>query len=95
MKMQIDTKALDAALKDMVELKQSLLDSAYKHFVSITPVNTGNARRNTKQTKDAINADYPYADRLDNGWSKQAPEGMTGPTEQFLENEIQNILKGK
>lgn len=95
MKMKIDTKALEASLADMSELKQSLLDLAYKHFVSITPVRSGNARHNTKQTKDSIDADYPYADRLDTGWSKQAPGGMTGPTEKFLENEVQNILKGK
>lgn len=95
MKMKIDTKALEAELADMRELKESLLVAAYKHFVSITPVRSGNARRNTKQTKDTIEADYPYANRLDTGWSKQAPNGMTGPTEQFLENEVQNILKGK
>lgn len=109
MKMKIDTKALEAELADMAELKTSLLQSAYKHFVSITPVGNpatwkskppanytpGNARRNTKLTRDSIEADYPYAERLDSGWSKQAPDGMTKPTEQFLENEVQNILKGK
>ena len=95
MKMKIDTRALEAELADMAELKTSLLQSAYKHFVSITPVRSGNARRNTKLTRDSIQADYPYAERLDTGWSKQATDGMTGPTEQFLENEVQNILKGK
>jgi hypothetical protein len=95
MKMKIDTKALEAELADMAELKTSLLANAYKYFVSITPVRSGNARRNTKLTRDSIEADYPYAERLDTGWSKQATDGMTKPTEQFLENEVQNILKGK
>lgn len=96
MKMKIDTKALEAELADMAELKTNLLQSAYKYFVSITPVRSGNARRNTKLTRDSIEADYPYAERLDTGWSKQFEgKGMTGPTEQFLENEVQNILKGK
>ena len=95
MKMKIDTRALEAELADMAELKTSLLENAYKYFVSITPIQSGNARRNTKLTRDSIQADYPYAERLDTGWSKQATDGMTGPTEQFLENEVQNILKGK
>jgi hypothetical protein len=96
MKMKIDTKALEAELADMAELKTSLLENAYKYFVSITPYQSGNARRNTKLTRDSIEADYPYAERLDTGWSKQFEgKGMTGPTEQFLENEVQNILKGK
>ena len=93
--MKIDTRALEAELADMAELKTSLLENAYKYFVSITPIQSGNARRNTKLTRDSIQADYPYAERLDTGWSKQATDGMTGPTEQFLENEVQNILKGK
>jgi len=109
MKMKIDTRAVDQLLQDSAELKQALIDNAYKHFVSITPIGKpstwkskppanytpGNARRSTKQTKNGIEADYPYAERLDEGWSKQAPKGMTNPTLEFLENEVQNILKGK
>jgi hypothetical protein len=109
MKMKIDTKQLDQLLQDSAELKEALAEAAYKHFVSLTPVGKpstwkskppanytpGNARRNTKKTKDGVEADYAYAERLDTGWSKQAPHGMTAPTVEFLENEVQNILKGK
>lgn len=109
MRMKVDTKELDSLFEDLTELKHSVMQSAYKHFVSTTPVGDpstwksapppnykpGNARRNTKLDKDVIVADYPYAERLDKGWSKQAPKGMTEPTEKFIENEIQNILKGR
>jgi hypothetical protein len=109
MKMKIDTRAVDQLLQDSVELKQSLIDAAYKHFVAITPIGNpstwkskppagyqpGNARKSTKKNKDSVEADYAYAERLDKGWSKQAPDGMTGPTIEFLQLEVQNILKGK
>jgi hypothetical protein len=40
----------------------------------------GNAKRRTRKTGNDIDANYAYAVRLDNGWSKQAPNGMTEPT---------------
>ena len=49
-------------------------------FKQLTPIDTGNARKKTTlQNKTTIVADYPYAVRLNNGWSKQAPSGMTTP----------------
>lgn len=95
MKISIDTKDLNNLLKDVESLKPDLLNSAYKFFVAHTPIRSGNARRNTIKTDDAIIADYAYAQRLDEGYSKQSPEGMTGPTLEFLEKEVEKILKGK
>ena len=66
---------------------------AYKEFVRVTPVRSGNARRKTKLQKDTIVADYPYAQRLDEGYSKQAPQGMTKPTEDFIRKEIDKIMR--
>lgn len=40
----------------------------------------GNARRKTKLQGNEIQANYPYAKRLEEGWSSQAPDGMTEPT---------------
>jgi hypothetical protein len=96
MKMRVDLKEFEKDLADMAELKESVMKNAYRYFVSITPKDKGNARRNTKLVRDVIEADYPYAERLDNGWSKQyGGKGMTKPTEEFIEKEIDNILKGK
>jgi hypothetical protein len=68
----------------------ALLDLAYKHFVSITPIDQGNARRSTKKLgSDTIHADYAYATRLDNGWSKQyGGKGMSQPTIEYLQKYI-------
>lgn len=40
----------------------------------------GNARRKTVVKNNEIQANYPYAQRLEEGYSSQAPKGMTEPT---------------
>lgn len=78
---------------------QSKLDivpkQAHKVFVANTPVRSGNARRNTKLQKDTIAASYPYAKRLNEGWSKQSPKGMVEPTLDFIRKRIKQIFAGK
>jgi hypothetical protein len=76
------------------ELKQ-LPAEVHKEFVNTTPIRSGNARRNTKLQGNEIKANYPYAKKLDEGYSPQAPNGMTKPVEQFMKRRINQILKGK
>lgn len=81
-------KALDPA---------NLAREAYDYFKDITPiarVNGGNARRSTRLQGDEIQADYAYAQRLDDGYSPQAPSGMTRPTEKFIQEYIKKQAKG-
>lgn len=77
---------------------KQLTDVAYKKFVDVTPVKTGNAKRNTKKSGNSIDANYPYAEVLDQGrgyrdgqmrGSTQAPKGMTEPTIEHLRKYIQ------
>jgi hypothetical protein len=64
---------------------------AAKEFKDITPKDTGNARRNTTLKGNEIQANYPYANRLNQGWSKQAPDGMTKATIEFIRRLIRRI----
>ena len=83
-------------LKKQERAIKQIPDQAYKVFVKETPKKTGNARRNTKlKGKKQIVADYAYAQRLDEGWSKQSPEGMVQPTEEFIINRFNDIMSGK
>ena len=67
---------------------------AHKKWVEVTPKRTGNAKRRTKfEGGDTINADYPYARRLDKGYSKQAPKGMLDPTVKFIKDELDKIFR--
>lgn len=73
---------------------KNLAAKAYTFFKNITPYDTRNAQRNTVLNGDEIQANYPYAQRLDNGWSKQnGGKGMTKPTEKFIRGEIKKLGK--
>lgn len=64
---------------------------AFAYWRKITPKRTGNAKRKTKLVGDTIQANYKYAVPLDQGRSKQAPQGMSAPTEKY----IARLIKGK
>lgn len=91
------SNTLKPTLQKMQQKLNKLPDEAYKVFVSETPIRSGNARRNTKLKKSSkqIQANYPYAQRLDQGWSKQSPDGMVKPTEEFIINRFHQIMSGK
>lgn len=78
---------LDRIQRELRELPKE----AYNFWVGITPKQSGNARRNTNLSGKTITANYPYARRLDEGYSKQAPKGMSTPTEAY----IRRLLKQK
>jgi hypothetical protein len=59
--------------------------AALDYFVKETPVRSGNARRNTQLQGTEIQANYDYAERLNTGSSRQAPQGMTDPTERYID----------
>lgn len=70
----------------------SLPKQAFDVWKGVTPVKSGNARRKTTLAGNEIRADYPYAVPLDKGRSKQAPQGMLKPTDQFIRNKVKKIL---
>jgi len=57
---------------------------AERYFKSVTPVRSGNARRQTDLRDNTIVADYNYAQPLNKGKSRQAPKGMTEPTIDYI-----------
>lgn len=84
--------------KRLEEIKSSLTPQklarvAYGEFYRTTPVRSGNARSNTDLRNNRIEADYDYAQRLDEGWSKQAPRGMTEPTIRYIKEYIKKQEK--
>lgn len=87
---------LTSILKNVKRELQDLPKEALKVFIKNTPIRSGNARRNTKlKGKNVIHARYPYAQRLDEGYSKQSPDGMVKPTEEFIQKRLQEIAKRK
>lgn len=70
----------------------NITNVAYKAFVKNTPEKSGNARRNTKKSGNSIDANYPYAQRLEEGWSSKAPKGMTEPTIEEVRDYVYRTL---
>ncbi len=84
MSIKIDATDVLAQFKQLGQVPDRVARQAYQYFVAKTPVQSGNARRKTRLQASTITGDYPYAERLDSGYSKQAPDGMTKPTEAYI-----------
>lgn len=92
---KVNRSSFDKTMRDLSTLFTDLPMAAHKEFVKQTPKRTGNARANTKLEGTKIVADYQYAQRLDDGYSKKNPRGMTEPTEQWIRKEINRRLRGR
>lgn len=86
---------IDKRLKEIqaAARPEAIAKEVFDYFVSITPIDKGNARRRTKLQGDTIHANYPYATRLDTGYSNQAKDGMSKPTLKKLSDLVKNNLK--
>ena len=84
-------------IRRFAELEKAFNKDLPKHafdvFKSITPYKTGNAKSKTYLQGNEIHGSYPYAERLDNGYSSQAPRGMTEPTLAEIDRFIQKTRK--
>ena len=92
MAMQFDMSQVSKLFDQAEKVAKTLPKEAYDYFVDSTPIRSGNARRSTRLRGNTIDANYAYAERLDDGYSRQAPKGMSGPTEKFLQKRIDNLI---
>jgi hypothetical protein len=95
-KIRVDASIFEKRAKKLEGLPQSAMEQTFPFLKKSTPKRSGNARSKTKynRSQDKIESNYPYAGRLDEGWSKQAPKGFTTPSIGFLERAV-NKLVGK
>ena len=83
------TQELRRIQRDLRQVPQD----GVREFIALTPVRSGNARRKTSlKNNDTILANYAYAERLDDGYSNQAPRGMTVPFEVWLKKRLNKIF---
>lgn len=84
-----NVKFTDNISKVVSDLKQEAKDLpkvSLEKFRSLTPIKTGNARRNTALQGSKIIGAYNYSGKLDEGTSKQAPKGMVQPFDQWFKS---------
>jgi hypothetical protein len=84
--------------QDLKKFKKSFdayPDQALEMFRLLTPKRSGNARRRTVLSGDQIEANYPYAQRLEDNWSPQTRgQGILRPFERWARRRIAQIMKG-
>lgn len=91
---KIESDRLSPDAKQRARQLEKIAKLAHKKWVEVTPKRSGNAKRKTKLVnRDTIHADYPYAKKLDEGYSKQAPQGMLDPTVKYLKKELDKIFR--
>jgi|TARA_B110000908_G_C10172120_1_gene411391 hypothetical protein len=91
-------KKLTNNISPRLNRTQKLLDAipkkAHMKFKTVTPIKTGNAKRKTDfNGTDTISGNYNYANRLNEGHSKQARNGMTAPTIDFIRDEVRKVAR--
>lgn len=87
------SNTMTGSLQRVVNRIGQLPQQAFDIWLDATPVRSGRARRSTRLRGDTIDANYPYAQRLDDGWSSQSPQGMSRPTDRFIRAQMRRNLR--
>jgi hypothetical protein len=89
---KIDKNGFTPAVKKINTALAALPAQGVKEFQALTPEDTGNARRRTQLQNKEIVADYPYAQRLDQNWSKQTRgQGIIAPFTRWWQAQLKRI----
>ena len=92
MTLNFDMTQVSRMFDQAEKVAATLPKEAYEVFRDETPYRSGNAYRNTRLRNNVIEANYAYAERLDDGYSRLKPRGMTEPTEKFLRKRINELI---
>lgn len=92
-KLRVDTSRFSRKIARWRRGVSDLPQRALDYWIAQTPIKSGRARRSTELKGNVIHADYPYAGRLDEGWSGQSPRGMSRPTREWLEREWRRLFR--
>lgn len=93
-KIKVSNKSVKDMFNDLLDMPDDMMDDAHKKMVKLTPIKSGNARRKTvHNVSNKIQSKYPYAARLDEGWSKQAPKGFTEPTLDHMDDFVEKYVR--
>lgn len=90
--LRLNASNVRTKIERMNKQLELLPKKAHNFFVKETPIKSGNARRKTVLKGDTIEANYEYANRLNDGHSRQAPKGMTEPTISYVRGQVRKIL---
>jgi|TARA_R110002153_G_scaffold118685_1_gene263451 hypothetical protein len=92
-RVRVNIKQALGLFKDMDGLTETVIKQAYPYLKAQTPIQTGNARRNTNKRSNKIISNYHYASDLDAGKSRQAPRGFTEPTIEEMQRIVTSEIR--
>jgi|TARA_R110000744_G_scaffold373898_1_gene486324 hypothetical protein len=93
MGLKVNSSVFEKRMKKLSVLPKFLLQDALRLTKENTPVASGNARNKTTIKGNKVVSDYAYAGRLDDGHSKQAPQGFTKPTIEQLDDDATKFVR--
>jgi len=93
MTVRVTRNTMSASLERIQREFDALPRQAFQVWLENTPQRSGNARRKTRLQGSRIQANYPYAEQLDQGSSSLSPQGMSQPTSDFIADRISRIGK--
>lgn len=92
MKVSVNDTQFQQLMDDLPDAVRDSWRLTGDHFRDITPKLSGNARSKTRTQQNTIKADYAYAARLDEGYSRKAPGGMSEPSIDYFEKQLDNYI---
>lgn len=95
MQLKIVKNSLKPSINRINKRFDQLPKAAFAFWRKITPKRTGNAKRKTRLQGNTIRAGYDYAVPLDRGRSRQAPRGMSKPTEEYIDRRVKRKILRK
>ena len=95
MGIKVNDREVREMFEELKDMPQFVMEKTYPYLKDRTPIKSGNARSKTRleKNKSVIGSRYPYADRLDTGWSQQAPSGFTEPATKEMENLVNDQIR--
>jgi hypothetical protein len=92
MEVKLNDREFQQLMDDLPDAVRDSWKRSGDYFKDITPKLTGNAQGKTRTQQNVINADYAYAGRLDEGYSRKAPNGMSDPTIDYFVQQLDNYI---
>ena len=93
---RVSQNQITPAIQRQVTALAALPAQGVQKFQALTPKDTGNARSRTQLRSREIVADYPYAQRLDDNWSKQTNgQGIVAPFTRWWIAQLKRIARIK
>ena len=97
---KIDSREIKELFKQLEDMPVDTIKAGYRVYKDTTPVKTGNAKSKTgvktsskpSARGNQIQAKYGYANKLDEGWSRQAPDGMSKGAIDEMDNFVDEYI---